>query len=223
MREQGVFEKFDVIVTDGGSNDGSTDDRRLANAGVNSLIVKKIEGRLGTQLQGAYKFCIDRGYDAIVTIDGNNKDNPEAIFEISKKLGQGFDFVQASRFVRGGVHKNTPLSRLLAIRLLHSPLLSIASGFRWTDTTQGFRGYRTTLISSEQMDVFNPKLFDYTFLFYMSYAAPKLGFRCTEVPSERVYPSHGPTPTKISGIRGNFKVLVSLVRVCLGTYGPNRV
>lgn len=223
MRECGIFEKFDVIVTDGGSGDGSVADERLTNEGVNTLIVKRIEGKLGTQLQGAYDFCLERGYEEIVTIDGNNKDNPEAIFKISEKLKEGFDFVQASRFVRGGSHKNTPISRLLAIRLVHSPLLSLASGFRWTDTTQGFRGYRKNLLASKQIDAFNPKLFDYKFLFYMSYAAPKLGFRCIEVPSERNYPSDGPVPTKISGITGNFKVMSSLLRVCIGQFGPKRV
>jgi glycosyltransferase involved in cell wall biosynthesis len=223
MRECGIFEKFDVIVTDGGSSDKSVESEKMKNSGVNTLIIKKIEGKLGTQLQGAYKFCLERGYESVVTIDGNNKDNPEAIFGISEKLTEGFDFVQASRFVNGGKHKNTPISRLLAIRLVHSPLLSVASGFRWTDTTQGFRGYRKNLLASKQIDAFNPKLFDYTFLFYMSYAAPKLGFRCIEVPSERNYPSDGPLPTKIRGIAGNFKVLSSLIRVCFGQFGPKRV
>jgi dolichol-phosphate mannosyltransferase len=223
MRECGIFEKFDVIVTDGGSKDQSVETEKLKSVGVNSLIIKKMDGKLGTQLQGAYSFCLERGYESVVTIDGNNKDNPQAIFRISEKLIEGFDFVQASRFVNGGKHKNTPISRLLAIRLLHSPLLSVASGFRWTDTTQGFRGYRSNLLASKQLDAFNPKLFDYTFLFYMSYAAPKLGFRCIEVPSERNYPKNGPVPTKIRGMSGNLKVLASLIRVCLGQFGPKRV
>lgn len=223
MRECGIFEKFDVIVTDGGSNDQSVETEKMRNSGVNTLIIKKMEGKLGTQLQGAYNFCLERGYESVVTIDGNNKDNPQAIFRISEKLKEGFDFVQASRFVKGGIHTNTPISRLLAIRLVHSPLLSVASGFRWTDTTQGFRGYRNNLLASKQLDAFNPNLFDYTFLFYMSYAAPKLGFRCIEVPSERNYPSDGTVPTKISGITGNFKVLSSLIRVCFGQFGPRRV
>ncbi len=223
MRECGIFENFDVIITDGGSNDGSLENDTLKRLGVNSLIIKRIEGKLGTQLQGAYAFCLERGYEAVVTIDGNNKDNPESIFTISEKLGEGFDFVQASRFIEGGSHKNTPISRLLAIRLVHSPLLSIASHFRWTDTTQGLRGYGRTMLLSKQLDAFNPELSDYTFLFYMTYAAPRLGFHCIEVPSERNYPETGSVPTKIKGFAGNFKVLASLFRVCLGTFGPNRV
>lgn len=222
MRETGIFEKFDVIVTDGGSNDLSVETEKMKSGGINTLIIKKMEGKLGTQLQGAYNFCIDRGYESVVTIDGNNKDNPEAIFRISEKLNSGFDFVQASRFVKGGIHRNTPITRLLAIRILHAPLLSLASGFRWTDTTQGFRGYRKALLESKQLNIFNEQLDDYKFLFYMSYAAPMLGFRCVEVPSERTYPNLGETPTKIKGFRGNLQVLQSLLEVCLGKYGPKR-
>ena len=37
--------------------------------------------------------------------------------------------------------ENTPLSRWIAIRLIHAPLCSLASGKWWTDSTQRFRGY----------------------------------------------------------------------------------
>ncbi len=60
---------------------------------------------------------------------------------IIEALQQGVDFVQASRFVPGGAGENTSQSRDFAIRFIHAPMLSLFSGFRWTDTTQGFRAY----------------------------------------------------------------------------------
>src|SRR5260363_96635 len=36
--------------------------------------------------------------------------------------------------------------RDFAIRFIHAPLLSLASGFKWTDTTQGFRAYRRRML-----------------------------------------------------------------------------
>ena len=46
----------------------------------------------------------------IITIDGNNKDDPEAIPHFIESLNKGIDFVQASRFIKGGKgRKNVPL------------------------------------------------------------------------------------------------------------------
>lgn len=49
--------------------------------------------------------------------------------------------MQASRFIQGGTAENTPKIRDFAIRYIHAPMLSLFSGFKWTDTTQGFRAY----------------------------------------------------------------------------------
>lgn len=46
---------------------------------------------------------LDQGYEGIVTIDGNDKDDPVAIPQFIEALRQGFDFVQASRFISGVV------------------------------------------------------------------------------------------------------------------------
>lgn len=54
---------------------------------------------------------------------------------------------------------------------------------------------------------------------YLSYRAPKLGYRCVESPTVRRYPK-GEVPTKISGFKGNLSVLKVLVFACLGNYNP---
>jgi hypothetical protein len=129
------------------------------------------------------------------------------------------DFVQASRFVSGGVAVNTPRSRDLAIRVLHAPALSLASRHRWTDTTQGFRGYRSDLLLDPRVAPFRDVFSAYELLAYLTYRAPRLGYVCREVPTSRVYPD-GEVPTKISGMRGNLELLRVLARTCLGRYNP---
>lgn len=212
--------QFDVIVVDGGSTDGSMDLERLKSRGVNSLLNKQSEGALGTQLQCAYDFALKRGYAGAITIDGNNKDNPAGIFLMQAALEDGVDFAQASRFIKGGKHSNTPLSRLLAVRLIHAPLLSLSSGFHWTDTTQGFRGYSRSLLENPALSIFQTALTDYKLLFYISHRAPKLGFQCVEIPTERLYPLSPSVPTKIRGIGALVSLLVSLIKVALGKYDP---
>lgn len=209
----------DVIIVDGGSTDGSLDLTSLQESGVRGLLVKKGPGKLSAQLRCAYSFALDQGYDGIVTIDGNDKDDPEAIQRVLEALKNGVDFVQASRFLKGGVAINTPKSRDLAIRLIHAPCLSFASGFKWTDTTQGFRAYSRRMLIDPQIAPFRDIFVTYELLAYLSYRGPRLGYRCMELPTIRRYPD-GKIPTKISGIRGNLEVLKTLFRACLGRCNP---
>ena len=141
-----LAKQADLIVVDGGSTDGSLSEERLEAAGVAGLIVKTGPGRLSAQLRCVYDFALIQGYEGIVTIDGNDKDDPQAVPAFINALKDGHDFVQASRFIAGGIEENTPWKRRLAIRLIHAPLLRLASGFPWTDTTQGFRAYSRRLL-----------------------------------------------------------------------------
>lgn len=220
MQKFNVADSLDVMVVDGGSTDGSLEPERLKSLGVRGLIVKRGPGKLSAQLRCGYAFVLDAGYEGIVTIDGNDKDDPEAIHRFANALGDGFDFVQASRYVPGGVAVNTPRLRDFAIRTLHAPLLSMASGFRWTDTTQGFRAYSRRLLIDPRIDIFRDVFETYELLAYLSYRAPRLGFRCVELPTRREYPADGSVPTKISSIGGNLGVFRILLEACSGRYNP---
>jgi len=210
----------DIIIVDAGSTDGSLKIDSLKANGVRGLLVKTGPGELSAQLRCAYAFALEEGYEGIVTIDGNDKDDPEAIPRFIDALKDGVDFVQASRFVKGGIAENTPKLRLLAIRLVHAPLLSLFSGFAWTDTTQGFRAYSRRVLLDPGIAPFRDIFLTYELLAYLSYRVPKLGYRCIELPTTRRYPATGKIPTKISNIRGNLSVLNVFIRACFGAYDP---
>ena len=207
----------DVIIIDGGSKDGSLALASLQEKGVRGLLVKTGPGKLSAQLRCAYVFALDQGYEGIVSIDGNDKDDPEAIPRFIDALKQGVDFVQASRFIAGGVAENTPASRDLAIRFIHAPMLSLFSGFHWTDTTQGFRAYSRKMLLDPTLAIFRDVFMTYELLAYLSYRVPKLGYRCAELSTIRRYPK-GEVPTKISSVRGNLSVLMVLFKACFGRY-----
>lgn len=221
MEAHRIPEFADIIIIDGGSTDGSLELEGLKARGVRGLVVKTGPGKLSAQLRCAYAFALDQGYEGIITIDGNDKDDPEAIPRFIAALDEGVDFVQASRFLPGGIAENTPKSRDFAIRFIHAPCLSMASGFHWTDTTQGFRAYSRRLLIDPRVAPFRDEFSTYELLAYLSYRAPKLGFICRELATTRRYP-RGEVPTKISSVRGNLAILRILFLTCLGRFNPAR-
>lgn len=220
MSAQHIVTIADIIIVDSGSTDGSLELEYLRGVSVRGLLVKTGPGKLSSQLRCAYAFALNHGYEGIVTIDGNDKDDPEAISRFIEALKDGVDFVQASRFVPGGIAENTPKSRDFAIRWIHAPMLNLFSGFHWTDTTQGFRAYSRKMLLDSEIAIFRDILSTYELLAYLSYRAPKLGYRCIELPTIRRYPK-GEVPTKISSVRGNLSLLLVLFKSCLGCYNPS--
>jgi dolichol-phosphate mannosyltransferase len=217
IKELGISDTADIIIVDGGSTDGSLAKNLLTSQKVRSLITLDLKIGLSAQLRAAYAFSLIEGYEFIVTIDGNDKDDPAGIPKIIATLKSGVDFVQASRFVEGGEAINTPWTRTIAIRAIHSPLLSLASGFKWTDTTQGFRGYSRRLLEDSRLRIFRDVFVRYELLAYVSYRAPRLGFTCRELGTRRVYPD-GKPPTKITSVRGNLMVFSTLLKACSGRF-----
>ena len=217
-RMQDLPHGLDVVLADGGSDDGSTEPERLQSLGVRALLVKQGPGKLSAQMRMAFAWCLEQGYAGIVTMDGNNKDDPEALPRFVRLLDAGCDHVQGSRFVRGGRAINTPASRYWGIKLVHAPLVSVAARFRYTDTTNGFRGYSRRLLLDRLVAPFREVFSAYELHYYLAIRAARLGFRVAEIPVTRAYPADGAVPTKIHGWRGNLKVLRTLLAACTGRY-----
>jgi dolichol-phosphate mannosyltransferase len=220
MKRQGISEIADILILDGGSKDGSTNHDLLKSLGVSVLLVKTGPGRLSAQLRMGYAYALQRGYDGIVTIDGNGKDGFEAIPNFVSQLEAGYDLVQGSRYVPGGKAINTPLSRSLAIKLIHAPISSLASGFHYTDTTNGFRGYSRKFLLDDRVQPFRDVFTTYELIAYLSIRAPRLGFKTIETPVTRQYPSSGKIPTKISHVSGNLLVFRILFKTAFGGFNP---
>lgn len=209
----------DVLILDGGSTDGSTDPKLLKKYNVRALLTKKDTGKLSAQLRMGYSYALKKGYEGIITIDGNNKDKSRDIPKFIDALSKGYDFVQGSRFIHGGYAIRTPALRYLAIRLLHAPVISLAARFWYTDTTNGFRGYSRKFLLDAAVQPFRNIFTTYELLAYLSRIAPRRGFKVIEIPVTRAYPK-GETPTKIKGLGSYSSMLKILAHTLLGTYDP---
>jgi dolichol-phosphate mannosyltransferase len=205
---------IDLVLVDGGSTDGSQREFLKPEFGISVLLTKMSAGGLSTQLRIAFKYCLESKYKYIITMDGNNKDDPSGIPQIESALKGGCDFVQGSRFIVGGMERNTPKTRLLAIKLIHAPLISIAAKFKFTDSTNGFRGFSSKFLITCHREIFQNRFAKYELLAYMPVLASQRGFKCAEVPVIRAYPNTKLVPTKISGIQGYFELIQVLWKVC---------
>ncbi len=215
-----IADHADIVICDGGSTDGSLEERKLRKLSVNTLLVKKDKGKQGAQLRMGIYWALRRGYRGVITIDGNHKDSIEDIPRFIRKLEEGYDLVQGSRFARGGRAVNTPFVRNIAVRLIHAPVISLTAGQRFTDTTNAYRAYSARYLSDDRVAPLRDIFMTYELLAYLSVRATQLGYRACEIPVTRAYPRRGKTPTKISFLKGNSELMKILFRNFRGAYNP---
>jgi len=206
----------DILIADGNSNDGSTHHSFLKEQGVRTLMVTEERG-LCTATRMALAYALSQGYEGIVTVDGNGKDGVEALPKFLAELDNGYDLVQGSRFMKGGYHKNTPLYRLLGVRYLFSPVLSIASGYYFSDPTNAFRSISRKFLLDKRVKPFRKEFVRFDLQLYLDYRAGKLNYKVKEIPVSRVYPDDGSIPTKIHGI-SIFVNVWEMFKVAFGCY-----
>lgn len=198
----GLLEKFqpglvdEVLVIDDGSTDGSG-----AVAGRYPVTVLRNERQrgVGAGIRRAIHYGRGRGHRILVVMAGNGKDDPREIPRLLEPiLGAGADYVQGSRFLAEGRYRNLPFFRLVMIKLF-TRLVNLATGFRGTDVTNGFRAYRLAIFDHPAMNIEAAWLDTYEMEYYIHYKALTLGFKVREVPVSKLYPAarHRAAYTKI--------------------------
>lgn len=218
--ENEIFKYADIVICDGGSTDGCVDKEKLKKWNVNTLLIKQDIGKQGAQLRMGIWWALQRKYRGIITIDGNNKDSIEDVPAFIKKLREGYDLVQGSRFIKGGKAINTPLIRTISVRLIHAPIISLTAKQRFTDTTNAYRAYSARYLTDERVKPLRDIFMTYELLAYLSVRATQLGYKACEIPVTRAYPKTGKTPTKISFFKGNSELMKILLKNLFGAYHP---
>ena len=219
-KKHNVSDYADIVICDGGSTDGCTDEQKLKKLDVNTLLVKKDSGKQGAQLRMGFWWALERGYKGIITIDGNNKDSIEDVPRFIEKLKEGYDLIQGSRFIKGGRAINTPWIRTVSVRLIHAPVISMTAHQHFTDTTNAYRAYSRRYLEDPRVQPLRDVFMTYELLAYLSVRATQIGMKACEIPVTRAYPKQGKTPTKISFFKGNSELLKILFNNMKGAYKP---
>lgn len=215
-----VSDYADIVICDGGSTDGCTEETQLCSLDVNTLLVKQDAGKQGAQLRMGIWWALKRGYNGIITIDGNNKDSIEDVPHFIDKLEEGYDLIQGSRFVKGGKAINTPFIRTVSVKLIHAPVISLTAHQRFTDTTNAYRAYSARYLKDDRVKPLRDIFMTYELLAYLSVRATQIGMKACEIPVTRAYPKTGKTPTKISFFKGNSELMKILLKNACGAYNP---
>lgn len=211
MKANGTFDLVDVIVCDAGSKDGSTDQDLLREAGFTALLVRRGFGRYSTDLRMGYGWALNSGYEGVITVDGNDKDDTSALPLFIEKLSSGYDYIQGSRYIEGGRAINTPFIRHWAIKLIMVPLMSISARRHLTDSSNGFRAYSRKFLLDERVLVFRDSFNLHELIYYLPPRACRLGYNVVEVPVTRAYPDSGEVPTHAS-MHDNIATLIVILK-----------
>lgn len=212
--------QVDILIADGGSTDGATAYDNVREYARGLLINRDSERGLSVQYRAAIAYALQEGYVGIIMMDGNGKDGVEAIPEFIAALNEGMDFVQGSRFMKGGAHENTPLDRVLGIRCVFNPLMYLASGYRYSDAMNGYKAVSRAFLDHPEVQPLRPCFIRYSLQYYLNYMAPRIGVRIREIPVSRRYHKQAAPHSKIIGIRSRLSILRELLGTITGQYNP---
>ena len=195
----------EILVVDDASTDATAEVARSKGA---TVVTRERRGGAGAAIRTAIDYARQHKFDVLVILAGNDKDRPDEIPRLLNPIREdGYDFVQGSRYLPGGEYGKMPVYRVFASRFMHPWLFSLATGRRITDSTNGLRAFRLTLLDDARIDLNQSWLDQYELEPYLFFKAITLGYKVKEVPVTKIYPPKQLGYTKMKPITGWWSIL----------------
>ena len=181
-----------------------------------SIISHEKRKGIGSAIRQGIQYALSRGYEVVVVLAGNNKDDPKEIpLLLTPILKGGYDYVQGSRFLAGGKSDRNPFFRKIFSRL-YPFLWTMITKVRCTDVTNGFRAIRLSIFLNPQIDINQRWLDSYQLEYYIHFKVLNLCYRMKEVPVSKTYPhGHKGGYSKISPFRDWWSIVGPLIYLAL--------
>ena len=190
--------RFEAIVVDDGSDDGTGDEARAHGAEV--VIRHDVRGGVGAAIRDGWREALRRERPYVALLSGDDQHEPqELIAALDTLLARHADYVQGSRWMQGGRVEGPAGNRAAGTRI-YSLVFSALTLRRITDATNGFRILRTAILRDRRVDIDQPWLTSYDLEPYVLYKSIRLGYDVVEVPcTVRYHAREG--YTKMRGMR----------------------
>jgi len=212
--------KYDIMLGDDGSTDGSTPESLIETHRLRGILRLEKNHGLSPVIKAGMDWYLEQNYKGVILINGNDRDSVDSVPDFIEAMEAGSHYVQGSRFMPGGRHKNTPGYRDMAIRWVHAPFFSLAAGQRFTDTTNGYRAFTTHALAKMGDGLFSDRFQHYEVEQYMAWKTVNLGLKAEEIPVERSYPEDTASKpySKIRPGVGWFHMIAPLVNLLFRRY-----
>jgi dolichol-phosphate mannosyltransferase len=174
--------KFDILVIDDNSPDGTADIVKKILPSFPNLFLIERQGKLGlgTAYITGFKWALERDYTFIYEMDADFSHDPNDLIRLYKACNEdGADLAIGSRYISGVNVVNWPLSRVL-MSYIASIYVRIITGMKIMDTTAGFKCYKREVLQSIKPD--HIKSVGYGFQIEMKFTTWKLGYKIVEIP-----------------------------------------
>lgn len=201
-----------VLVVDDGSIDNTK--KEAEDEGAIVLSHKRNLG-VGAAFKTAVRYAQENNYEICIHFASNNKDDGSFVPNFIKKIKEGYDFIQGSRYLKDGKRINQPTSRTIATKLF-SIMFSIIIGKRIKDATNGFRAYKTDILKNKNINIWQDWLNRYELEYYLLYKVIKEKYKFIETPVIKRYPKDKRNYTKIKPFVDWWRIIKPVVYLRLG-------
>lgn len=190
--------RFEAIVVDDGSDDGTGDEARAHGAAV-VLRHERRQG-VGAAIRDGWRVGLERGRPYLALLSGDDQHDPTELVRALEVLqSRRVDYVQGSRWRPGGQVVGPTGGRGVGTRV-YSAVFSALVFRRITDATNGFRVFRSEILHDPRIDLEQDWLTSYDLEPYVLYKSIRLGYKVVEVPcTVRYHAREG--YTKMRGVR----------------------